>query len=227
VDSGDSASHAVSDPRMDRLTAPLLMPIPSWEPSTRCTQPVNTAEHDASSSTDAELLAEVAAGNLDAPLAELYQRHARELYFLGLRRLLDQGLAEELVQETFIRLWRRARRFNPTRGRVSDYLFTIAKSAALDLQRRTAAHPDFPTSAPDAVTEDSPEQRLLDRLTIRDALESLTAAHREVLTLTHAEGLTQRQIADRLDVPLGTVKTRLYHGLRAFRQALIDRSIEV
>lgn len=175
---------------------------------------------------DAALLAAVAHGDIDAPMAELYQRYAHELYFLGLKRLLDHGLAEELVQETFMRLWRRAKKFNPTRGRVSDYLFTIAASTAADLRRRPSSTPHAREPHPDTLVDEDRADQLAEALTIREALDSLTPAHREVLTLAHAEDLTHRQIADRLNIPLGTVKTRFYHGLRAFRRALEDRGAE-
>ena len=85
---------------------------------------------------EAALLARVAAGDRGRPLEELYRRYEARLYGLGLRLLSDQGLAEELVQETFVRLWQQARRFDPARGSVGSFLFAIARRLAVDLWRR-------------------------------------------------------------------------------------------
>jgi len=82
---------------------------------------------------DAKLIARVAAGDLGHPLEELYDRYAARLHGLGLRLLGDPGLAEELVQETFVRLWQSADRYDPKRGSVPSFVFTIARRLAIDL----------------------------------------------------------------------------------------------
>src|SRR5438105_460450 len=99
---------------------------------------------------EAALLARVAAGERGAPLSELYTRYEGRLYGLGLRLLGDEGLAEELVQETFVRLWRRADRFDADRGSVAAFIFTIARRIAIDLWRRPSSRPLAPPVEDDA-----------------------------------------------------------------------------
>src|SRR5687768_1420436 len=94
------------------------------------------------------LLGRVAAGDHGRPLVELYRLYSARLYGLGLRLLRDRGMAEELVQETFLRLWRSAARFDPERGSVRTFVFTIARRVAVDLLRRPASRP-LTTADPD------------------------------------------------------------------------------
>jgi RNA polymerase sigma-70 factor (ECF subfamily) len=189
----------------------------------------NDGRRDRLASEEAALLAEVADGDLGAPLAELYRRYAGRVYGFGRKLLGDDGLAEELVQETFVRLWRTAGRFDVRRASVSTYLFTIARTVAVDLRRRPSSRSHEPAPDPDddtMVGEDEME-RLMEGLTVRDALDSLAPAHRTVLTLAYTDGLTHRQIAAKLGIPHGTVKTRMFHGLRALRLALEERGVNV
>jgi RNA polymerase sigma-70 factor (ECF subfamily) len=171
---------------------------------------------------DADLLQAVAAGDRGQPMRELYGRYATRIYGLGVQLLGDRGLAEELVQETFVRLWRSAPRFDPDRGSPPTFIYAIARRLAIDLWRR-------PSSRPLAVDEVPPDDdqidRVLVRLDVRDALDSLSAAHREVLELSYNEHLKQTEIAERLGIPLGTVKTRCFHALRSLKIALDERGI--
>lgn len=169
-------------------------------------------------------MARVAAGDCQDALGELYSRYERRLYGLGLKLLGDQSLAEELVQETFLRLWRNAAQFDPERGSVATYIFTIARRIAIDLWRRPSSRPFSPEPADEAASGD-PVERVLVGLAVRDALDSLSEDHRQVLELSYGRDMNQRAIAERLGVPLGTVKTRTYHGLRALKRALEARDI--
>jgi RNA polymerase sigma-70 factor (ECF subfamily) len=173
---------------------------------------------------DARLMARIAAGDRRDALGELYGRYERRLYGLGLKLLGDQSLAEELVQETFLRVWRNASRFDPARASVATYIFTIARRIAIDLWRRPSSRP-FSPEPEDEVSPGDPVERVLVGLTVRDALESLSEDHRRVLELSYGRDMNQRAIAERLGVPLGTVKTRTYHGLRALKHALEARDI--
>lgn len=157
------------------------------------------------------------------PVGELHRRYGRRLYRFGLQHLGNEGLAEEMVQETFVRLWRAARRFDAAKASVGTYLYVLARSTAADLYKRPSSRP-FASDADihELVMPDSVDQ-ILNSLTIREALESLPAAQADVIRLTREEGLTQTQIAERLDLALGTVKTRCFHGMRALRAALIER----
>ncbi len=175
---------------------------------------------------EADLMAEVAAGNSGAPVAELYRRYGGRLYRLGVRALGDAGLAEEMVQESFVRLWRTAGRFDADRGTVAAYLFVIARSVANDVRKRPSSRPLVPVEDTQLPPQLDGVDRILESLMVRDALDALSPAHREVLRLVHEDGLTQSQIAERLAVPLGTVKTRTFHGLRALRTALTERGFD-
>jgi RNA polymerase sigma-70 factor, ECF subfamily len=172
---------------------------------------------------DADLVAEIAAGDIGEPVAELYRRYGDRLYRFGFQLLRDTGLAEELVQECFVRVWRTAGRFDLSRGPVAAYLFVIARSVAADLRKRPSSRPLAPVDEAHMPPQPDNADRVVETLMVRDALDSLSAAHREVLMLVHAEGLTQSQIAERLGLPLGTVKTRMFHGLKALRTALAER----
>jgi len=175
-----------------------------------------------SAADEAELLAQVAEGDHGPPLVALYRHYHGSLYALGLRLLGDRGLAEELVQETFVRLWRTADRFDPARGSVRSYVFTMARRIAIDLWRRPSSRPfEAPVDA-EAVGGAGIDE-MLSGLVVREALDSLSPAHREVLELSYDQDLRQADIAARLGLPLGTVKTRSYYALRALRLALEER----
>jgi RNA polymerase sigma-70 factor (ECF subfamily) len=180
---------------------------------------------------EADLLAAVAAGDRGAPLEELYRRYAPRLYGLGLKLLGDQGLAEELVQETFVRLWQQAGRFDPARGSVSAFLFAIARRIAVDLWRRPSSRPFEPPPAGGEVAAGpgeaghDPVEGVIEGLAVRDALQSLSPAHRQVLELFIGQDRKQAEIAQLLGLPLGTVKTRAYYALRALKLALQERGI--
>jgi RNA polymerase sigma-70 factor, ECF subfamily len=173
---------------------------------------------------EARLMARVAAGDRQDALGELYSRYERRLYGLGLKLLGDQSLAEEMVQETFLRVWRNAAQFDPELGSVATFIFTIARRIAIDLWRRPSSRPFSPEPEDEASAGD-PVERVLVGLTVRDALDSLSEDHRQVLELSYGRDMNQRAIAERLGVPLGTVKTRTYHGLRALKRALEARDI--
>ena len=175
---------------------------------------------------DAELVAQIAAGDPGEPVAELYRRYGARLYRFGAQLLGDHGLAEEMVQECFVRLWRTAGRFDISRGTVAAYLFVIGRSIAADLRKRPSSRPLAPVQEEQVPAQPDDADRIVDSLAVQDALDSLSAAHREVLLLVHGEGLTQTQIADRLGLPLGTVKTRMFHGLRALKAALAERGYD-
>jgi RNA polymerase sigma-70 factor (ECF subfamily) len=175
---------------------------------------------------DADLVAQIVAGDPGEPVAELYRRYGARLYRFGVQLLDDHGLAEEMVQECFVRLWRTAGRFDISRGTVAAYLFVIGRSIAADLRKRPSSRPLAPVEEEQVPAQPDDADRIVDSLAVQDALDSLSAAHREVLLLVHGEGLTQTQIADRLGLPLGTVKTRMFHGLRALRTALAERGYD-
>lgn len=159
----------------------------------------------------------------DEALAALYDAFAGPVYGFGLKRLGDPGLAEELVQAVLLRVWRDARRYEPERASVRTWVFTIARSTAIDLHRRQPR----PTEQLPDVTDTLDElEDLIRAEAVRAALERLTDEHREVLDLAYVHGLPQRGIAERLGLPLGTVKSRTFYALRAFRLACDELGVD-
>jgi RNA polymerase sigma-70 factor, ECF subfamily len=174
---------------------------------------------------EAGLVAQIAAGDVEVPMTELYRRYSKRLYCFGMQVLGNSGLAEEMVQESFVRLWRTAGRFEASRASVSTYLYVIARSTAADIRKRPSSRPLLPVMEADARPQADSADQIIDGLIVHEALGALSPAHREVLRLAHEQDLTQSQIAERLGLPLGTVKTRMFHGMRALRAALAERGV--
>jgi len=152
----------------------------------------------------------------------LYARFGRPVYTLGLRLLGGSEAAEELTQDVFVTAWRKAARFDATRGRLSTWLMAIAHNLAVDRLRRDngAARPSlvFMSEVPEYASEDGSEP-ILERDVARRAMASLSAAERRLLVQAYFRGLTAREIAEADGVPLGTVKTRLRTALIKLRRA--------
>jgi RNA polymerase sigma-70 factor (ECF subfamily) len=175
---------------------------------------------------DQDTLRRIAAGEQNA-LAELYDRHARSIYSLALRILQDSADAEDVVQDVFSQAWRHASRYDTTRGVVGAWLLTIARSRAIDRLRAKRARPDH--VADERVTLEiagadvSAERALIsaEQITrVRHALDALPAVQRAAVDLAYYQGMTHAEIAERLDQPLGTVKTRIRQALLKLRDAL-------
>jgi RNA polymerase sigma factor (sigma-70 family) len=133
---------------------------------------IDTITAAATTEEDALLLGRVAAGDVGGPLVDLYRRYSARLYGLGLKLLGERGMAEELVQETFVRLWRSAGRYDPERGSVRTFLFAIARRVAADLLRRSASRP-LSSQEHVELVDDRSFDSLLVSLDVRDALEAL------------------------------------------------------
>lgn len=164
------------------------------------------------------LLQKVAGGDLGQPLEELYRRYERRLYNLGLKTFANTGLAEELVQETFLRVWRAADRFDPQRGSAGAFIFGIARNIAIDLFRRPSSRvvEELPTNR----SVDDRVDQLIDGFTVQQALKTLSPVHREVVEAVYGRGERAVEVAERLGIPAATVRTRSFHGLRALGEAL-------
>jgi RNA polymerase sigma-70 factor, ECF subfamily len=182
-----------------------------------------TSTEDPNAAEEADLVAQIAAGDVEAPVAELYRRYGKRLYRFGVQALGDNGLAEEMVQESFVKLWRSAERFDAQRGSVGAFLFVIARSTAADIRKRPSSRPLVPVEETQVPPQPDSVDQILDSLIVREAFETLGPGHAQVLQLAQEEGLTQTQIAARLGLPLGTVKTRTFHGMRTLRAALVER----
>lgn len=180
---------------------------------------------------DAMLLLGVASGHPPDALDRLYHAYAGRVFGLGLRVLGDRALAEELVQETFVRLWRTAGTFDPDRGTVGAFVLTMARRLSVDLWRRPSSRP-FEPEQPEPVetvtaraTGDHAEQ-VSTTVAVTRAMASLSREHREVLELSYRGDLRQADIAAIIGVPLGTVKTRTYYAMRALKLALQERGVD-
>jgi RNA polymerase sigma-70 factor, ECF subfamily len=165
------------------------------------------------------------AGNDDA-IRALYARFSRPVYSMGMRLLGTREAAEELTQDVFVTAWRKAARFDATRGRLSTWLMTIAHNLAVDRLRRETGV-TRPTlvlvdEVPDAPGIDE-EDVLLERDAAMRALSSLSDAERTLLARAYFRGLTAREIAESDGIPLGTVKTRLRAALIKVRRANEDK----
>lgn len=170
--------------------------------------------------TDEILLARVAEGDRDA-FGDLYQRYARAVLGLALRRLGDRGQAEDALQEAFASIWRAARSYKPERGPVAPWLYAVARNAIAD---RGRARTDLPAEIPDAASEEEGPPERAERswvsYRVHRAMEELPETERTVLELAYWSGLSQSEIADFLAIPLGTVKTRTRSGLHRLAEEL-------
>ena len=169
-----------------------------------------------------ELLTAVAGGDLEA-FSALYDMFERPVFSVALRATSDRQRAEEAVQDTFLKIWRKARGYDPAKGAAQSWIFTIAKRSAIDVSRREQRAP-LPT---DLTPEDAPVPDANDELTatwqVNLALSELPPDQRTAVDLFVLEGLTHAEVAERLELPLGTVKTRIYGGLKRLRETLERR----
>lgn len=175
--------------------------------------------------TDEDLLEAVARGAQDA-IGQLYDRYQGMMYGLASRITNDAALAQDVVQEAFVGIWRNASRFESGRASARTWMLSIAHHRAIDAVRRrrpvtTLPEPEMPPPAaltrPDIWTE---IEGRLDADTVRGALAMLSGVQREAIELAYFGGLTQQEIAERTSTPLGTVKSRVRLGLLALRSEL-------
>lgn len=183
--------------------------------------------------SDAELLHRIARRSSEA-LAELYDRHASSLLSMARRMLRQREDAEEVLQEVFIHVWRRAHTYESRRASVTSWLFLITRSRVIDRlrSRRTSERtlagllherpPDkvSPQGAANVLARQR-QQRVL------EALAGIPDAQRQVLELAFFDGLSHSQIARHLEIPLGTVKTRSVLGMKKLRLELADEIVEL
>jgi RNA polymerase sigma-70 factor (ECF subfamily) len=182
---------------------------------------------------DDQLVGLVAEKDADA-LEALYDRYGRAAYSLARRILTDGTLAQDVVQEVFLSLWRDARRFDAGRGTVATYLLSMTHHRAVDAVRREENLRRWRTSDEALELEPDPKANSVEdevesaerRAEVRAALAVLPPAQREALLLAYFGGYTQREVAALVGVPLGTVKTRMAAGMRKLKEALQDAGRE-
>jgi len=156
---------------------------------------------------------------------EAYAAHSGELYGFALRSLGDSGLAEEAVQETFVRAWRAGERFDPQLGSLRTWLFAILRNVVIDFGRARAARPRLAGESGVEPSVEPLEQALLS-WQVEEAMRRIGEDHRRVLVETHYLGRSYAEVAEELGVPEGTIKSRVYYGLRALRVVLEEMGYE-
>lgn len=184
---------------------------------------------------DARLMPRIAAGD-ERALQELYDRYSGPVYAIARQVLRQAADAEEVVVDTFWEIWRKADRYDPSRGSVAGYVLLLARSRAIDLRRRMQSHETAleraqmqeaartPSANGEAVISESDKAISERRAQIQGLLAELSQQQREVIELNVLKGLSHRQISNSLGIPLGTIKTRIRQGLIQLRDRL--RSIE-
>jgi len=197
--------------------------------------PHRTMTQWANKISDEQLMARLDGPEVEAALSKLYDRYSRTVFGVGSNILGDRSLAEELVQEVFLKVWRSSHTFDPSRGSFSTWLYRVTRSVALDLYRKRAhkvrqvsngeMHIAAVRDLSDGPQEVVDESWLTWRVSM--ALEVLDAPHREVIELAYFSGLSQREISERTGVPLGTVKSRTASAFKRLRGELaVDNTLQ-
>ncbi|HYO42127.1 MAG TPA: sigma-70 family RNA polymerase sigma factor [Candidatus Limnocylindrales bacterium] len=180
---------------------------------------------------DAALLSRIVERD-ERAVEALYARYSGPLYSLAYQVTGAERFAQDVVQEVFIALWRDANRFDPARGAVAPWLFSLARHKAIDLVRREAnirkrtADVDLEFREADDDVDQETWQRIRKEKVLA-AIEELTPVQREALELAFFGGLTHVEVADKLDIPLGTAKTRIRSALLRLRDILGDSVSEL
>jgi RNA polymerase sigma factor (sigma-70 family) len=178
--------------------------------------------------SDEELVEAVALADEHA-LGELYDRFGKVAYGLAYKILQDAALAEDAVQEAFLQIWRGAGSYRPDRAKASTWLLTFVHRRAVDLVRREQKRRTLPVGdEPQGMDPGADDEAVARsrREIVRDALRRLPAEQREPIELAYYAGLTQSELAERLEQPLGTIKSRMFSGLQRLRVLLAEAGYE-
>jgi RNA polymerase sigma factor (sigma-70 family) len=175
---------------------------------------------------DAELAAWIsqAGGGDQAALRRLYQAESARLFGIALKILRDRAAAQDALQDAFVAVWQRARQFDPERGAARVWLAAIVRHRALDIARARGRETlsDDPALGDEAVTDD-PVERLAgaaDAARLHECLAGLEDKNRTSIVLAFVDGLSHAQVAEELDMPLGTVKAWIRRGLMSLRACM-------
>lgn len=160
-------------------------------------------------------------------MTELYGRYGRAVYSWLRKITRDPIKSEDLSQEVFVRAWRKAATYDVSRGSVSAWLYGISRNCAADMLRKKTEVVGLPEGSDrdEDVVEPSDIEAIWIGGQVASALETLPEQQRKVLELAYFKHLTQREIAERLDMPLGTVKSRTFKALRKLREVLTARGV--
>jgi RNA polymerase sigma-70 factor, ECF subfamily len=179
--------------------------------------------------SDEALLALASRADHDA-LGELYDRYGRVAYGLALRIVRDRSLAEDAVQEAFLAVWRSAGSFLAEHGKPSTWILTLVHRRAVDLVRREERRRGEPldeVAQPTGEATDEEAWLRAQRQVVQEALRKLPSDQREAIELAYYGGFTQSELAERLGQPLGTIKSRMFTGLRRLRELLAEAGLDV
>ncbi|MCP2292264.1 sigma-70 family RNA polymerase sigma factor [Nocardia amikacinitolerans] len=155
----------------------------------------------------------------------LYQEHAPALWRYTLGLVHDAGRAEDIVQETLLRAWQRPNVLDQQTMSARAWLFTVARNLVVDEHRSARNRREFRTDNPPEQPAPDQADRTLDGWLVADALARLSTDHREVIVRAYYRGLSTHQIAAELEIPPGTVKSRMHYGMRALRLALHEMGV--
>jgi RNA polymerase sigma-70 factor, ECF subfamily len=186
--------------------------------------------------SDEILMTQIAQGRSDA-LEVLYDRYASTVLGIAYKVLSDRTLAEDILQETFWRVWKNAATYQAQRGTFTSWLFRIARNLAIDAYRRQNVRPQALYSADDnkPVLEEMPDrdidvaeqaQMLLNHQQVRSALASLSRVQRQVIEMAYFYGMTRQEIAEATGEALGTIHTRARLALEKLREELNREEFE-
>lgn len=170
-------------------------------------------------------LARKTAFGSDDDLRVAYTNHGPELYRFALRSLGDMGLAEEAVQDTFVRAWRAADRYDPNRGSLRTWLFAICRNAIIDLHRARSVRPatlgqEEGVTRGESADPTNPIEEKMAAWQIEEALRSISEERRYAIVETYYKGRSYKELAAELGVPEGTLRSRVFYGMKALRVAL-------
>ncbi|WP_215193295.1 sigma-70 family RNA polymerase sigma factor [Exiguobacterium sp. s95] len=166
-------------------------------------------------------------GGDEQALETLYDKYERLLFSFAHRFTNNDRLSEEVIQEVWMKIWNGRVDFNTEKGKFSSWVLTITRNAALDCLRREKRQPTIEIEERDGGFDEPVERTVVERETaseVREAVQALKPEQQELIELVYFKGLTQQQISDQLELPLGTVKTRIRSAIQALRKLLEGRA---
>lgn len=193
---------------------------------------ISFEKRSASALDDCDLIGRLQRRDSQA-MVDLYDRYGKLLYSIILRTVRSESIAEDITQETFLRVWNRIHTFSNERGNLQGWLVTVARNRAFDYLRSQQSSIALSTSNLDELeraghfyTETDQSDRISKQNAVKHALNTLPQDQREVIELTHYEGMTQTEIADKLGKPLGTVKGLVRGALKKLRVSMIGEAVQ-
>ncbi|MGX8237073.1 RNA polymerase sigma factor [Exiguobacterium undae] len=175
--------------------------------------------------SDESLYHEMRSGD-ELALEALYEKYERLLFSFAHRFTNNDRLSEEVIQEVWMKIWNGRVDFNTDKGKFSSWILTITRNAALDCLRREKRQPTIEVEERDGGFDEPVERTVIERETaseVRDAVSELKPDQQELIELVYFKGLTQQQISDQLNLPLGTVKTRIRSAIQSLRKIIDGR----